>query len=117
MMSTMKKMLCQFLAAALVVLPFHSVQAGMVGTEQVVSAAAHQDRAVVMAYLNRAQTVNDMQALGLDPQDAVQRVAAMTDAEVSGLAGQVNALPAGADGTLALALVIGFGIWYFVFRR
>jgi len=118
MSTLLKKMLCQLLAVTLVVLPFQSVQAGMVGTEQVVSAAAaQQDRGVVMAYLNRAQTVTEMEALGLNPQDAAQRVAAMTDAEVSTLAGQVNALPAGADGSLALLLVIGFGIWYFAFRR
>ena len=115
----LKKLICHSLAAALVIAPFQSVQAGMLGTDQVVSAAASQmDRSVVVGYLNRAQTVNELRALGLNPEDAAQRVAAMTDAEVSTLAGQVNALPAGADGgTTILVLAIAFGIWYFAFRR
>ena len=114
----LKKLICHSLAAALVIVPFQSVQAGMLGTDQVVSAAASQmDRSVVLGYLNRAQTVDELRAMGLNPQDAAQRVAAMTDAEVSTLAGQVNMLPAGADSGVLLLLAIGFGIWYFAFRR
>jgi hypothetical protein len=45
-----------------------------------------------------------LQSLGLTPQAAKDRVAALTDAEVAKLAGQIQALPAGADGT-ALVLI------------
>ena len=114
----LKKLICHSLAAALVIVPFQSVQAGMLGTDQVVSAAASQmDRSVVLGYLNRAQTVDELRAMGLNPQDAAQRVAAMTDAEVSTLAGQVNMLHAGADGGVLMLLAICFGIWNFAVRR
>jgi len=117
MNSAFKKMICRFLAIALMALPFQTAQASMIGTEQVDTAATVQtDRSLVSSYLSRAQTVSEFQAVGLDTQTAIDRVAAMTDAEVSTLAGQINAVPAGGDGLVALVLVVFF-IWYFAFRR
>jgi len=118
MKSTLTKMLCRFLAIAMVMLPFQTGQASMIGTDQVNSAAAVQlDRNVVLNYLSRSQTINQFQALGLDAQAARDRVAAMTDDEVSTLAGKIHAAPAGADGGLALLVLVVFFIWYFAFRR
>lgn len=117
MNSTFKKLLCRFLAVALITLPFQTGQASMIGTDQVTAAASVQaDRNLVSSYLSRSQTVSEFQALGLDPQLARDRVASMTDEEVRGLAGQINAVPAGGDGLIALILVVFF-IWYFAFRR
>ncbi|MCK9387660.1 MAG: PA2779 family protein [Sulfuritalea sp.] len=117
MNSTFKKLLCRFLAVALITLPFQTGQASMIGTDQVNAAATVQaDRNLVSNYLSRSQTVNEFQALGLDTQTALDRVAAMTDEEVGSLAGQINAVPAGGDGLVALILVVFF-IWYFAFRR
>jgi hypothetical protein len=117
MASVLKKTICRFLAIALMMLPFQTGQATMIGTDQVNPAASVQvDRDVVLNYLSRSQVVNEFQSLGLDPQAAKDRVAAMTDDEVSMLAGKVNTLPAGGDGLIALVLVIFF-IWYFAFRR
>lgn len=117
MHSTFKKMLCRFLAVALITLPFQTGQASMIGTDQVTAAAAVQaDRNLVSTYLSRSQTVSEFQALGLDAQAARDRVASMTDEEVRGLAGQINAVPAGGDGLIAVILVVFF-IWYFAFRR
>lgn len=119
MKSALTRMICRFLAIALMALPFQGIQAGMIGTDEASSAASVQtDRSVVLNYLNRTQTVNELQALGLDPQAARDRVAAMTDDEVGTLAGQISAAPAGGDGgaVLLLAVVI-FAIWYFAFRR
>lgn len=117
MKSALTTMLCRFLAIALMMLPFQTGQASMIGTDQMNSAATVQaDRNVVLNYLNRSQTVNELQALGLDPQAAKDRVAAMTDDEVGTLAGKINTLPAGGDGLVLLVLVVFF-IWYFAFRR
>ncbi|MDP1612422.1 MAG: PA2779 family protein [Sulfuritalea sp.] len=117
MNSTFKKLLCRFLAVALITLPFQTGQAAMIGTDQVTSAASVQaDRTLVSSYLSRAQTVSEFQALGIDAKDARDRVAAMTDAEIGALAGQINALPVGGDGLVALVLVV-FIIWYFAFRK
>ncbi len=116
MTSILKKMICQFMMLAMAMLPFQS-QAGMIGAEQVItSATAQADRTTVTNFLNRGETVSQLQSLGLDAQTASERVAAMTDAEVATLAGKVNALPAGADGLVVLILVVFF-IWYFAFRR
>lgn len=116
MNSTFKKLLCRFLAVALITLPFQTGQASMIGTDQVNAAATVQaDRNLVSSYLSRAQTVSELQALGLDAQDARDRVASMTDAEVSSLAGQINAAPAGSS--IVLLVLVVFFIWYFAFRR
>ena len=117
MNTAFKKMMCRFLAVALITLPFQTGQASMISTDQVSAAATVQaNRSLVLNHLNRAQTVNEFQALGLDAQQAGDRVAAMTDEEVGNLAGQINAVPAGGDGLVALILVVFF-IWYFAFRR
>ena len=120
MKSALTNMICRFLAVALMMLPFQIAQANMIGTDQAISAAAGQaDRNVVANFLNRSQTVSQLQKLGLDAQAAVDRVAAMTDDEVSTLAGKINAAPAGGDGAAGLALIIlvVFFIWYFALRR
>lgn len=117
MNSAFKKMICRFLAIALMTLPFQTGQASMIGTDQVSTAATVRlERSLVVDYLSRSQTVSEFQALGLDAQTAIDRVAAMTDNEISTLAGKINAVPAGGDGLVALILVVFF-IWYFAFRR
>ena len=60
--------------------------------------------------------MNELQNLGLDAQTAKDRVDAMTNDEVSTLAGKIVAAPAGGDGLVLLILVVFF-IWYFAFRR
>lgn len=116
MTSAFKKMICRFMAIALMAAPFHAVQAGMIDADLVNSAATVQaDRALVMNYLTRAQTASEFQALGMDAQQAIERVSAMTDAEVGTLAGQINTAPVGGE-LVALVLVV-FVIWYFAFRR
>jgi hypothetical protein len=53
------------------------------------------DRAKVKAMLERPEVVREMQKMGIPPEKAAARVDAMTDVEVSQLAGRLNALPAG----------------------
>jgi hypothetical protein len=118
MKSTLTSMLCRFLAIAMFMLPFQTGQAAMIGADQVNSAATVQvDRNIVLNYLNRAQTAEQLQTMGLDAKTAIERVAAMTDAEASTLAGKITAAPAGADGGLVLLVLVVFFIWYFAFRR
>ncbi|MBI3376772.1 MAG: PA2779 family protein [Betaproteobacteria bacterium] len=119
MKSALTNVICRFLAVALMMLPFHNGQAGMIGTDQVnTDGTAQSDRAVVLNFLSRAQTASEFQALGLDAQAAMDRVAAMTDDEVSTLAGKVNAVPAGGVGPAAgLLVLLVFATWWFGFRR
>ena len=112
------QLLCQFLAIALMMLPYQGAQAGMIGADQAASPARVQaDRHTISSFLSRAQTVTELQSLGLDPQAARDRVAAMTDAEASSLAGRIDALPAGADGGLLVLILVVFIIWLVAFRR
>lgn len=53
------------------------------------------DRAAVKALLERPEVVREMQKMGIPPEKAAARVDAMTDVEVSQLAGRLDALPAG----------------------
>jgi hypothetical protein len=120
MTSTMKKTTCRVLVVSLLALSFQTARAGMIGADQVAAAQdAQADRATVMSVLNRGETVAQLQALGVDPQAARERVNAMTDQEVHALAQDVQTAPAGAMsgwGWAAVVIVVA-AIWYFAYRR
>jgi hypothetical protein len=99
-------MICRLLVVLMVWTPFHVAQAAMIGTDQVAVASAQSDRAAVINALSRSDVSSQLQALGIDPATAKDRVAAMTDQEVASLAGRLNALPAGADAAGAVVLIL-----------
>jgi len=89
----------------------------MIGTDQVVTSSSSADRGAVLSFINRTDVASQLQALGLDPANAKDRVAAMTGNELQSLAGRINSLPAGADsGAVVLLLVIIAVIWW-VWKR
>ena len=113
MKSGAMKFICRMLIVSLVMLPFQTVQAGMIGTDQAVTAAqAQAARAAVSSFVSRAEVAGQLQALGLTAQNAKDRIAALTDTEVARLADQIDSLPAGAGGEvlilIALILIIVF---------
>jgi hypothetical protein len=85
----MKRLLGILIVACGLVAP--SVQAGMIGTDQVVQS----ERERVRAALERPETAQALKKVGVDAKDAVARVDAMTDSEVAQLAGVIDMLPAG----------------------
>lgn len=105
---------CRLLIASMMFLSFHTAHAGMIGTEQVL-ATAQSERAHVNSLLARADIANQLQALGVNPNAAKDRVAAMTDQEVRALAGHLESVPAGAASgwviVLIIAAVLGFLWW------
>jgi hypothetical protein len=113
----MKSVLARTISRLLVVLmicsPYHMAQASMIGTDQVVSPASQLERSTVLNFVSRSDVSGQLQALGLDPATAGERIAAMTDEEVRSLAGHINALPAGGDtvGVLLLIVVVA-AIWW-----
>ena len=109
------RLVSRLLIVCLIGLPFQ-VSAGMIGTDQVVSSAqAQAARAAVLSQISRADVSSQLQSLGLTPQAAKDRVAALTDSEVAKLAGQIESLPAGADGgSLLLLILLGVLIWWLV---
>jgi hypothetical protein len=114
----LKKMICRGLAVSMFALSIQTASAGMIGAEQAAPATAQADRTLVLDVLARAETVSQLQAQGIDPQQARERVAAMNDQEVSQLAQDIRTAPAGADaGGVLLAVVIVAAVWYFFFRR
>ena len=120
MRSTMKKMTCRALVVSLLALSFQTANAGMIGADQAAAAgAAQSERGMVMSVLNRAETAVQLQAQGVDPAMARERVAAMTDQEVHALAQDMQTAPAGAitsGGWVAIVLIAAL-VWYFAFRK
>ncbi|HEY7239110.1 MAG TPA: PA2779 family protein [Burkholderiales bacterium] len=102
-MTRMSRMLQRLLSTLLVVclaglgLP---ARAGMLPTE-----AANPERARVLTVLERSDVQVGLQAHGVSPADVKARVAAMTDDEVTQLAGQIDRLPAGRADALTIILV------------
>ena len=84
----------------------------MVSTDQVIDAAAMAEtREQVFEFLARDDVRQQMEMLGVDPDEASLRAASMTDAEVMQLAGQLEQLPAGEGlGAILGAVVLIFVI-------
>jgi hypothetical protein len=112
MKSSVTRFICRILTASMIVLPWQA-QAGMIGTDQALSAAQRAAHATVAGFIDRAEVAAQLQVLGLSLQAARERVAALSDAEVAGLAGRIDALPAGGNSLLAIIVVVWL-IVYFV---
>jgi hypothetical protein len=81
-------------------------RAAMIATTD---AAAAADRQRVEAFIERSDVASRLQALGVRPEDAKARVAALDDEEVAALARRVETLPAGGfAGEVIGALLIVF---------
>ena len=86
--------------------PQSSARAIMITTEYVI----HQDskqlsaRARVRAFLKRTEVMAQMQAYGINPEEALSRVDSLTDSELASIADKMDQIPAGgnysADGSL-----------------
>jgi len=68
----------------------------------------HADRATVDSYLARAEVAEQLTALGVDPELARLRAAALSGDELSALAGRIDDAPAGGDliGVLGVTFVV-----------
>ena len=114
MSTSIVRLVSRLLIVCLIGLPFQ-VNAGMIGTDQAVSAAqAQAARVAVLGQLSRSEVAGQLQSLGLTPQAAKDRVAALTDAEIAKLAGQIDSLPAGANGGVLILVLVGLLIWWLV---
>lgn len=108
MIRTLKKMFVHVLLTAFVFVGFtQTVQAALIGTEQmVVAGAAQQQRAKISIALDRPEVQAQLEKLGISPSDAQARIAALSDAEAASIAHQMETLPAGGDGFLGALLFI-----------
>jgi hypothetical protein len=97
-------------------LPLGVAQAALITTDRMVgnqtlSDAAEHERDKVSAFVQRQDVRQQMIALGVDPAEAVARVASLSDPEIRQIAGQIDSLPAGQGVLVAL---IGAAVFIFV---
>lgn len=92
-----------FLSAASVA----PVQATVLSTQGYLQATERQANLDV---IDRAMLRDDVQgqltALGVDPADAMQRIAKLPDQDLAALAGQLDTLPAGGDSLFAVIGIV-----------
>ncbi|HJV86527.1 MAG TPA: PA2779 family protein [Noviherbaspirillum sp.] len=83
-----------------------TVQAAMIGTDQVLAAnSGQQNRERIAAALDRPEVMTQLEKMGVNKVDAQERVAALSDSEAATLAKQIDSLPAGGDVVGALVLI------------
>jgi hypothetical protein len=103
----LKKTGAALVAASLLGTAVAPAQAAMVGTAQAIAVQQGTlDRARLAALLERADLQAQLAALGVDVQQARERVANLTDAEVARLNEQVGELPAGASSALGIVVLV-----------
>ena len=102
-----KLILTPFLVAALSLsLVANTANAGVIGTQQAMSAELRSAKETqVRSSLARDDVRQAMQQLGVDPADAEARIASLSDAELLQLEGQLDRLPAGGDALAVIGVV------------
>ena len=102
-----KFVLTPFLIAALSLsLVANTANAGVIGTQQAMSAELRSAKETrVRSSLARDDVRQAMQQMGVDPADADARVASLSDAELLQLEGQLDRLPAGGDALAVIGVV------------
>ena len=109
--------IARFLAVPLIAVIFFSTftigvaQAGLVATDDIAQEnelSAQRDQ--VLAYMARDDVRQELVNQGVDPDEAITRVAALSDAEISQIAQRIDQLPAGegAVGAVVGALLLVF---------
>jgi hypothetical protein len=99
-----QSLMCGLLAMSLAVTSL-PVRAEMIGTPELLTPSAEAGRERVDAFLAREDVREQLVALGVDPAEAAQRVAGLTQAEIGQLSERIDALPAGA-GAVELVLLL-----------
>lgn len=107
--------------------PVSPSRAVMLTTEYVIHQDPNElsDRARVKAFLGRADVIAQMQACGINYEEALARVDSLTDSEIDAIAGKMGQNPAGAGGNgsagtlsllgLALYAIIAAIVLFFAF--
>ena len=80
--------------------------AGVISTDQAIATGQHMQRIErLQEMLAREDVQQELVLRGVDPADASERVAALTEEELASLAGQIDNLPAGGDAIAVLGVV------------
>ena len=114
MTSTWAGAVCRLLVA-LVLFQSLGSHAALISTDAALKRAP--ERAALLAFVARADVARGLLAAGVDPVTAKDRVAALSDDEVRSLAGQIDAMPAGADAAGILLLVVVVALIWWAWKR
>lgn len=104
-----KLMLCWMISFVLVELPVMKAHAGMISTSAMVD---HMNRAEtekkVVDFMSRTEVQEQMVKLGVNPQEATDRVASMSDADLKKVSSEIDQSTAGGDigGILVVVLLV-----------
>lgn len=94
----------------LVSVPWSAPRAALVTTDTIIeSMSVERDRQAVLNFLDREEVVAQFRELGLSPEEAKARVAAMSDNEIRQVAGRIDELQAGQGvigAILGIALIV-----------
>lgn len=95
MPSIPRVLLALVVSALALALAIHAKPAGasLLSTESVVPPSAEREK--VKELVSRPELAGKLEALGVLPKDAAERVDALTEEEVRSLAARIDALPAG----------------------
>jgi hypothetical protein len=119
MTTPLQRATCRVLVVSLLSLSFHVAHAGLIAADQAQAGTPNPDRVLVLEALGRSEVSAQLQAAGVDPLAARERVRAMSDQEVHALAQDIQSAPAGGMsnwGWVAVVLVAAL-IWYYVIRK
>ena len=113
-----KKTTCRVLVVSLLALSFQAARAGLISAEQAAPPVS-AERALLLGTLDRTDVTAQLQAMGVDPRAARDRVQAMTDQEVHAMAQDLQAAPAGgmSDWAWVAVVLIGVAVWYYAIRK
>ena len=102
-----KQILATLVAVALLSVTCTQAHAGIISTQQALSTEARATtEQQVLTALAREDVRQAMQHYGVSPADADARVASLSDAELLQLQDQIDRLPAGGDGLLAVLGIV-----------
>jgi uncharacterized protein DUF6627 len=119
MNTALKKTTCRVLVVSLLALSFQTAKAGLIGADQAAAGTTSTERAMLLSTLDRGDVTAQLQAAGIDPLAARERVNSMTDQEVRAMAQDMQAAPAGGLSTwgwVGVVAVVAL-VWYFLIRK
>lgn len=105
MSSLMKRVMAVLLAVSLVCGYSAPGWAGLIGTQQVLPQQAGDARASLISALEREDVRRQLVELGVDPEQARQRLAALDESQIAEIQGELENLPAG-GGVLEVVVAV-----------
>lgn len=106
-MHKIQRPLAWLLSALLVLMPVMSAQAGMLGTDTLLtSTETQQSIAGLQQLLEREDAQQQLLSLGVSPEQARERIASLSDSELARINQGIDTLNAGGDSVLGILLVI-----------